>query len=73
MLNFKISILDYAGGTANIETWHFGRQKSIQEEHAILLYNGSTHFTRTGYSIVNGVRAHNIFSTAPIKPSRTYF
>ena len=29
MLNFKISILDYAGGTANIVRWHFGGQKSI--------------------------------------------
>ena len=30
MLNFKISILDYAGGTANIARWHFGGQESIK-------------------------------------------
>ena len=28
MLNLKISILDYVGGTANIERWHFGGQKT---------------------------------------------
>ena len=27
MLKLKISILDYAGGTANIETWHFEKPK----------------------------------------------
>ena len=27
MLKLKISILDYAGGTANIEKWHFGGSK----------------------------------------------
>ena len=47
MLNLKISILDYAGGTANIVTWHFGCQKSIKGVHLILIYNGSTHFTET--------------------------
>ena len=27
MLSLKISTLDYAGGTANITTWHFGQKK----------------------------------------------
>ena len=31
MLNLKISILDYIGGTANIARWHFGGQKSIKK------------------------------------------
>ena len=48
MLNFKISIVNYAGGTANIVTQHFGHQKSIKGAHVILIYNGSTHFTGTG-------------------------
>ena len=47
MLNLKISILDIGGGTANIVTWHFGRHRSIQGAHVVLLYNGSTHFTGT--------------------------
>ena len=29
MLNLKLSILDYAGGTANITTWHFGQKKKF--------------------------------------------
>ena len=58
MLNLKISILDYAGGTANIVTWHFGCQKSIKGAHVILIYNGSTHFTGTGNFIINGDGAH---------------
>ena len=32
----------------NIETWHFGHQKSIKGAHVVLIYNGSTHFTGTG-------------------------
>ena len=48
MLKLKISILDYAGGTANIETWHFGDQQSIKQAHVVLIHNGSTHFTGTG-------------------------
>ena len=48
MLNLKISILDYAGGNANIVTWHFGHQKSIKGAHVILIYNGSAHFIGTG-------------------------
>ena len=48
MLNLKISILDYAGGTANIVTWHFGHQKSIKGMHVILIYKTSTHFNGTG-------------------------
>ena len=48
MLNLKISILDFGGGTANIVTWHFGHHRSIQGAHVVLLYNGSTHFSGTG-------------------------
>ena len=49
MLNLKISILDYAGGTANITIWHFGQQKSLKGAHLVLIYNGSTHFTGTDF------------------------
>ena len=48
MLNLNISILDYAGGTANIKKWHFGGHKSIKKSRYELIYNGSTHFTGTG-------------------------
>ena len=48
MLNLKISTLDFAGSTANIETWHCGNHKLIKDMHVILIYNGSTHFTGTG-------------------------
>ena len=48
MLNLKISILDYARGTANIVRWHFGGQESIKKADVILIYNGSTHFTGIG-------------------------
>ena len=48
MLNLKISILDYTGGTANIKRWHFGNHNSIKNADVVLLYNGSTHFTGTG-------------------------
>ena len=48
MLNLKISILDYASGTANI-TRHFGQQKSLKGAHLVLIYNGSTHFTGTDF------------------------
>ena len=48
MLNLKVFILDFAGGTANIETWHYGNHKSIKDVYVILIYNGSTHFTGTG-------------------------
>ena len=48
MLNFKISILDYAGGTAKIKSWNFGKHNSIKNADVVLLYNGSTHFTGTG-------------------------
>ena len=48
MLNLKISILDYARGTANIVRWHFGGQESIKKANVILIYNGSTHFTGIG-------------------------
>ena len=54
MLNLKISILDYIGGTANIVRWYFGGQKSIKKADVILIYNGSTHFTGTGNFIING-------------------
>ena len=54
MLNLKIFILDYAGGTANIVTWHFGCQKSIKGVHVIFIYNGSTHFPGTGNFYHNG-------------------
>ena len=30
MLNLKISVLDFGGGTANIVRWHFGHHRSIQ-------------------------------------------
>ena len=58
MLKLKISILDYSGGTANRETWHFGHQKSIKGAHVVLSYNGSTHFTGTGNFIINGDGVH---------------
>ena len=48
MLNLKISILEFGGGTANIVTWHFGCYRLIQGAHVVLLYNGSTHFSGTG-------------------------
>ena len=48
MLNLKISVLDFGGGTADIVIWHFGHHRSIQGAHVVLLYNGSTHFTGTG-------------------------
>ena len=54
MLKLKIFILDYAGGTANIETWHFGCQKSIKGTHVVLIYNRSSHFTGRGNFIING-------------------
>ena len=53
MLNFKISILDFAGGTANIVTLHLGCQKSIKGAHVILIYNGSTHFTGAGNFLIS--------------------
>ena len=70
MLNLKISILDFAGGTANIVTWHFGCQKSIKGAHVILIYNGSTHFTGTGnFLIITGVWGTcNTFCTALPNP-----
>ena len=62
MLNLKISMLDYAGGTANIVRWHFGGQKSIKKVDVILIYSGSTHFTGTGNFIINGDGGtHNTF------------
>ena len=68
MPNLKISILDYAGGTANMVRWHFGGQKSIKKKKkadVILIYNGSTHFTGTGNFIINGDGGtHNTFCTA---------
>ena len=48
MLKLKISILDFGGGTANFVTLHFGKQKSIKAADIVLLYHGSTYFTRTG-------------------------
>ena len=36
-------------GASNVATWHIGCQKSIKGVHVVLLYNGSTHFTGTGY------------------------
>ena len=64
-LQLKISILDYAGSTINIEIWHFGDQKSIKETHVVLIYNGSTHFTGTGNFIINDDwGTHNTFCTA---------
>ena len=48
MLNLKMSALDFSGGTANIVRWHFGHHRSIQGAHVVLLYNRSTHFSRTG-------------------------
>ena len=72
MLNLKISILDYAGGTSNIVTWHFGCQKSIKGVHIVLIYNGSTHFTGTGkFYIINGDGAHvTLFALHSIIPSQ---
>ena len=32
MLSLKISILDYADGTANIKRWHYGNHKSIKKK-----------------------------------------
>ena len=57
MLHLKISILDYAGGTANVTTWHFGHQKSLKGAHVVLIYNGSTHFTGTGIFILKNIGA----------------
>ena len=73
MLNLKISILDYAGGTANMVTWHFGCQKSIKGAHIVLIYNGSTHFTGTGkFYIINGDGEHvTLFPLHSIEPSLT--
>ena len=48
MLNLKISILDFGGGTTDIVKWHFGCDRSIQGVHVILLCNGSTPFSGTG-------------------------
>ena len=78
MLKLKISILDYASGTANVETWHFGCQKSIKGAHMILIYSRSTHFTGTGNFIINGDGAHltflalhSIIKSNPLKPFQT--
>ena len=54
MMQLKISILDFGGGTKNIVTWHFGHQKTIKGVHVVLLYNGSTHFTATGNFFILG-------------------
>ena len=71
MVTLKISILDYAGGTANIVTWHFGHQKSIKGVHIVLIYNRSTHFTGTGkFYITNADGAHvTLFALHSIEPS----
>ena len=62
MLNLKISILDYADGTANLVRWHFRGQKSIKKVDVILIYNGSTRLTGTGNFIINGdAGTHNTF------------
>ena len=49
MLKLKISILDFGGGTANIVTWHFGHQKSIEGAHVVytpLQWINSFHWNR---------------------------
>ena len=80
MLNLKISILDYVGGTANIVRWHFGGQKSIKKTDVILIYNGSNHFTETGNFIINGdggtyntfFALHSIIKTEPYRTLPNY-
>ena len=63
MVNLKISVLDFGGGTANIVTWHFGCHRSIQGAHVVLLYNGSTHFTGTGNNFKKKWRKNVILFT----------
>ena len=60
MLNLKISVLDFGGGTANIVIWHFGCHRSIQGAHVVLLYNGSTHFFGTGNTFLKSWRTNAI-------------
>ena len=54
----------------------FGHQKSIKGAHVVLIYNGPTHFTGTGYFIINGdgvhltfyFALHSIIKSNPLKP-----
>ena len=60
MLNLRISILDFGGGTADIVTWHFGHHRSIQGIHVVLLYNRSTHSTGTGNNFLKISQRKNV-------------